>query len=60
MSFHLSQKVHIDIDPSSINKIIKVDLAIMGDIIEVLKATIKRINKKQNGLKTSNKQHISK
>jgi len=55
-----SKKVHIDIDPSSINKIIKVDLAIVGDVNEVLKATIKKINKKQNGLKTSNKQNISK
>ena len=55
-----SKKVHIDIDPSSINKIIKVDLAIVGDVNEVLKATIKRINKKQNGFKTSNKQSISK
>ena len=55
-----SKKVHIDIDPSSINKIIKVDLAIVGDVNEVLKTTIKKINKKQNGLKTSNKQNISK
>jgi len=55
-----SKKVHIDIDPSSINKIIKVDLAIVGDVNEVLKTAIKRINKKQNGLKTSNKQNISK
>ncbi len=54
-----SKKVHIDIDPSSINKIIKVDLAIVGDVNEVLKATIKRINKKQNGLKKSNQQQIS-
>ena len=55
-----SKKVHIDIDPSSINKIIKVDLAIVGDVKEVLKTTIKRINKKQNGFKKSNKQQISK
>ncbi len=54
-----SKKVHIDIDPSSINKIIKVDLAIVGDVNEVLKATIKKINKKQNGFKSSNKQKIS-
>ena len=32
-----SKKIHIDIDPSSINKIIKVDLAIVGDVNEVLK-----------------------
>ncbi len=55
-----SKKVHIDIDPSSINKIIKVDLAIVGDVNEVIKSTIKKINKKQNGLKDSNKQRISK
>ncbi len=55
-----SKKVHIDIDPSSINKIIKVDLAIVGDVNEVIKSVIKKINKKQNGLKDSNKQRISK
>ena len=55
-----SKKVHIDIDPSSINKIIKVDLAIVGDVNEVLQSLIKTINKKTNGLKTSNKQNISK
>ena len=55
-----SKKVHIDIDPSSINKIIKVDLAIVGDVNEVIKSVIKKINKEQNGLKDSNKQRISK
>jgi acetolactate synthase-1/2/3 large subunit len=55
-----SKKVHIDIDPSSINKIIKVDLSIVGDVNEVIRATIKRINKKGNGLRDSNKQKISK
>ncbi len=55
-----SKKVHIDIDPSSINKIIKVDLAIVGDVNEVIKSAIKKINKKQNGLKDSNKHRISK
>ena len=55
-----SKKVHIDIDPSSINKIIKVDLAIVGDVNEVIKLAIKKINKKQNGLRDSNKQRISK
>ena len=55
-----SKKVHIDIDPSSINKIIKVDLAIVGDVNEVIKAVIKKINTKSNGLKESNKQRISK
>ena len=31
-----SKKVHIDIDPSSINKVIHVDVGIVGDIAEVL------------------------
>ncbi|SOH94539.1 acetolactate synthase, large subunit [Monaibacterium marinum] len=31
-----SKKVHIDIDPSSINKIIRVDVPIVGDIAHVL------------------------
>ena len=55
-----SKKVHIDIDPSSINKIIKVDLAIVGDVNEVLKSAIKMLNKKSDNLKDSNKQKISK
>ena len=55
-----SKKVHIDIDPSSINKIIKVDLAIVGDVNQVLTDSIKKINKRNNGSKISNKQNISK
>ncbi len=55
-----SKKVHIDIDPSSINKIIKVDLAIVGDVNEVLKAAVKTISQKKNGFKNSNKQNVSK
>ena len=55
-----SKKVHIDIDPSSINKIIKVDLAIVGDVNEVLKAAVKTIGQKKNGFKNSNKQNVSK
>ena len=31
-----SKKVHIDIDPSSINKNVKVDLPIVGDVTEVI------------------------
>ncbi len=55
-----SKKVHIDIDPSSINKIIKVDLAIVGDVNEVLKTAVKTISQKKNGFKNSNKQNVSK
>jgi acetolactate synthase-1/2/3 large subunit len=35
-----SRKVHVDIDPSSINKIIHVDLGIVGDVGEVLEEMI--------------------
>jgi len=55
-----SQKVHIDIDPSSINKIVKVDLAIVGDVSEVIKSTTKTLKKKNLNLEKSNKQKISK
>ena len=55
-----SKKVHIDIDPSSINKIIKVDLALVGDVGDVISKVIKSINKKKLTLNKSNKQKISK
>src|SRR5210317_289960 len=55
-----SKKVHIDIDPSSINKMIKVDLAIVGDVNNVIQASIKAINKRDLNLEKSNKQKISK
>ena len=45
-----SKKVHIDIDPSSINKNVKVDLAIVGDVASVLKNTIKTLKKTQTQL----------
>ncbi|MDA9658821.1 acetolactate synthase 3 large subunit [Candidatus Pelagibacter sp.] len=55
-----SKKVHIDIDPSSINKIVKVDLSIVGDVSDVIKSTIKTLKKKNLNLEKSNKQKISK
>ena len=55
-----SKKVHIDIDPSSINKIVKVDLAIVGDVAEVIRSTIKTLKKKNLNLDKSNKQKTSK
>ena len=55
-----SKKVHIDIDPSSINKNVKVDLPIVGDVTDVIKATIKTISKKKLNFSKSNKQKISK
>jgi len=55
-----SKKVHIDIDPSSINKIVKVDLSIVGDVAEVISAISKTLKKKNLNLEKSNKQKISK
>ena len=55
-----SKKIHIDIDPSSINKIIKVDLALVGDVKVVLNDINKTLKKKNIDLKKSNKQKISK
>ena len=42
-----SKKVHIDIDPSSINKNVKVDLAIVGDVKTVIASTLKTIKEDQ-------------
>ena len=35
-----SMKVHIDIDPSSINKVVKADVPILGDVAHVLEAAL--------------------
>jgi len=55
-----SKKVHIDIDPSSINKIVKVDLSIVGDVGDVIRATTKTLKNRNLDLEKSNKQKISK
>jgi len=55
-----SKKVHIDIDPSSINKNVKVDLPIIGDVTEVISSIIKTIKKKNPDFSKSNKQKIAK
>ena len=55
-----SKKIHIDIDPSSINKNVKVDLPIVGDVARVLKALIKTFKRKHPNFEKSNKQKISK
>ena len=54
-----SKKVHIDIDPSSINKNVKVDLPIVGDVAEVINLTLKTIKKVKPNFAKSNKQNIS-
>ncbi|MAN45624.1 MAG: acetolactate synthase 3 large subunit [Alphaproteobacteria bacterium] len=38
-----SKKVHIDIDPSSVNKIVRVDIPIISDCAEALAAIIKEL-----------------
>ena len=55
-----SKKVHIDIDPSSINKIVKVDLAIVGDVKTIIATTLKTIKKTKPNFFKSNKQKTSK
>jgi len=55
-----SKKIHIDIDPSSINKNVKVDLPIVGDVTQVLSSTIKTIKKVKPSFTKSNKQKLSK
>ena len=42
-----SKKIHIDIDPSSINKIVQVDLPIIGDVKFVLKAIYNELKKRK-------------
>ena len=55
-----SKKIHIDIDPSSIGKNVKVDLAITSDVTELLQAVIKRFKEKNKNFITSNKQKTAK
>ena len=43
-----SKKIHIDIDKSSINKVVHVDFGIVGDCKEVLSLLIKEIKKSHN------------
>jgi len=54
-----SKKIHIDIDPSSINKVVKVDVAIVGDANSIMTSMIDIIKKKYPGFKNSNKEKIS-
>jgi len=54
-----SKKIHIDIDPSSINKNIKVDIALVGDVKVVLEKLISVFKKKDPNFANSNKQRIA-
>ena len=55
-----SKKIHVDIDPSSVGKNVKVDLAIISDVNELLKSLIKRFKEKNKDFLNSNKQKTSK
>jgi len=55
-----SKKIHIDIDPSSIGKNVKVDLAITSDVTDLLQNLTKRFKEKNKNFINSNKQKISK
>ena len=54
-----SKKIHIDIDPSSINKNVVVDLAIVGDVKFVLEKIVSTIKRKDTNIANSNKQKIA-
>jgi len=54
-----SKKIHIDIDPSSINKNIKVDIALVGDVKVVLEKLISVFKKANPDFVNSNKQKIA-
>jgi len=55
-----SKKIHIDIDPSSIGKNVKVDLAITSDVSGLLQNLIKRFKETNKDFINSNKQKTSK
>jgi acetolactate synthase-1/2/3 large subunit len=55
-----SKKIHIDIDPSSVGKNVKVDLAIISDVSKLLESLIKRFKEKNKDFLISNKQNTSK
>ena len=54
-----SKKIHIDIDPSSINKNVKVDLALVGDVKLVLEKLISVFKQKHPNFENSNKQKVA-
>ena len=54
-----SKKIHIDIDPSSINKNVKVDIALVGDVKFVLEKLVSVFKQKYPNFENSNKQKIA-
>lgn len=54
-----SKKIHIDIDPSSINKTVKVDLPLIGDCGAILEEIIKLWKEKEGDQKTRQKDSLA-
>jgi acetolactate synthase-1/2/3 large subunit len=54
-----SKKIHIDIDPSSINKNVKVDLALVGDVKFVLEKLVSAVKQRHPDFENSNKQKVA-
>ena len=54
-----SKKIHIDIDPSSINKTVEVDLALIGDVKVILDKLISTLKLKNLNFLNSNKKKIN-
>ncbi len=54
-----SKKIHIDIDPSSINKNVAVDLPMVGDVKYVLERLVSIVKKENPNFEQSNKQKIA-
>ena len=50
---HAKKIIHIDIDPSSISKRVKVDIPIVGDVKEVLKELIEQLQTADHGPDTA-------
>ena len=55
-----SKKIHVDIDPSSVGKNVKVDLAIISDVSKLLKNLIRKFKSENKDFANSNKQKTSK
>tara|TARA_B100000780_G_scaffold226701_1_gene165920 strand:- start:162 stop:1145 length:984 start_codon:yes stop_codon:yes gene_type:complete len=55
-----SKKIHIDIDPSSVGKNVKVDLAVISDVNQFLESLIKKFKEKNKNFFNSNKEKTSK
>ena len=42
-----AKKIHVELDPAEINKVVKVDVPLVGDVREILRALIPRVSQRQ-------------